>query len=158
LRFFAAAAALAGSLSLAGAAQAGIYTDDLSKCLVKSTTSADRLDLIVWIFDAISSHPAVSSMTTITQAQREGIDKKAAQLLTRLLLEDCRAQTVDAVKYESSGAIQQSFGVLGEVAMSGLMSDATVAKNIGGIAQYVDEDKFKTLMTDAGQIQAPAKK
>src|SRR5512141_1959316 len=114
-----AAAVCALGLGTAGAAQAGIYTDDLSKCLVKATTDTDRAALMEWLFSAISAHPSVKSMVSVTPAQREATNRKAAGLLQRLLTEDCRSQTVDAVKYESMGAIQQSFGVLGQVAMSG---------------------------------------
>ncbi len=150
--------AFACSLAIGGAARAGIYTDDLSKCLVKATTDADRLDLMVWIFDALASHPAVSSRVTITPAQREDSDRRAAKLLTRLLVEDCRSQTIDGVKYEGASAIQQSFTVLGQVAVGGLTSDPSVSKNIAGMAQYMDQEKFKKLLSDSGAPQPPAKK
>jgi len=154
----AATAALGLSLALAGHANAGIYTDDMSKCLVKATTPADRTDLMTWVFSAMTSHPAISSMSNVTPAQRDAHDKRAAELFTRLLTVDCRSQTVDAIKYEGAGAIQQSFSVLGQVAMAGLMGDPTVTANIANLAKHFDEDKFKALMTDAGQPQAPAKK
>ena len=149
------AAILLGS---AGAAHAGIYTDELSKCLVKSTSAADRIDLVVWIFDAISAHPAVSALSSVTPAHREATGVKAAQLLTRLLLQDCRSQTVEGVKYEGGVAIQQSFSVLGQVAMAGLMSDPAVSKSIAAVATHLDQDKLKALMVEAGQPQVPAQK
>jgi hypothetical protein len=35
-------------------AAAGPYSDDLAKCLVKSTTKEDRVSLIRWLFAAAS--------------------------------------------------------------------------------------------------------
>ncbi len=154
----AAALALAMSLGLSGAARAGIYTDDLSKCLVKATTEADRLDLIIWIYGAMSVHPAVKSLSTITDAQRDASNHKAGDLLQRLLLQDCHAQTVDAIRYEGSGALQASFSVLGQVAMVGLMQDKTVLGDIQGIVKYVDNDKFAALGREANPAAAAAKK
>lgn len=38
---------------------AGLYTDDLARCLVVSTSTQDRADLVRWIFSAASAHPVV---------------------------------------------------------------------------------------------------
>jgi hypothetical protein len=146
------------TLGLTGAARAGIYTDDLSKCLVKATTQADRVELMTWIFEAMSAHPAVRSLSTVTDAQREVANRRAAGLMQRLLTEDCRPQTVDAVRYESMGAIQQSFMVLGQVAMGGLMQDPTVAQNMQKLGTYLDGGKFAALAKDAGIAGPPAPK
>jgi hypothetical protein len=150
------AIALSGGVS--GAARAGIYTDDLSKCLVKATSAADRTSFIVWIYELLSAHPAVSSLSKVTDADRAAANKAAAGLMQRLLLEDCRAQTVDAMKYEGSGALQQSFSVLGQVAMSGLTQDPAVAKNMMDMVGDIDMSKFQALGKEAGVLQAPPKK
>ena len=55
---------------LAGAAvppaEAGIYADDLAKCLVASTTTRDQTDLVRWIFATAALHPGVSSIAAVS--------------------------------------------------------------------------------------------
>ena len=158
LRSAAVASALVISRASASAAHAGIYTDDLSKCLVKSTSETDRTALIVWIFAAMADHPAVKSLATVSPAQHDVANQQAGVLLERLLLTDCRSQTVDAMRYEGSTALQGSFGVLGQVAMAGLMQNKAVADDIAGIAKSVDVSKFASLLTDVGGPAAAASK
>ena len=64
------------------------------------------------------------------------------QLITRLLTEPCRQQVKDAVQYEGQIALQTGFGVLGQVAMMGLMSDPAVAASFNTVAQYMDAAKL----------------
>jgi hypothetical protein len=56
-------------------AQAGVYTDDLSQCLVKSSNGADRLVLVQWIFSALSLHPAVQPLASVTSEQRDAFNE-----------------------------------------------------------------------------------
>jgi hypothetical protein len=51
-------------------AHAGPYGDDLSKCLVKATSSDDQIVFTQWMFAAMSLHPAVSGLVSITDEQR----------------------------------------------------------------------------------------
>jgi hypothetical protein len=153
LMSFAAAAAVCAP----GLAHAGVYTDEMSKCLVRSATPQDQSDLVIWVFAAMSAHPSVKAYANISEPQRVAITKKASGLMERLLITSCRKETIDALKYEGSSAIEQSFGVLGEVAMRGLMSDPQVTQNFASLAEYVDAAKFEALAKEAG-IAEPAKK
>lgn len=148
-------AVLAGALAVPGLASAGVYADDMSKCLVRSTNEADQAQLVGWIFAAISSHPSVKPMTNLTDAQRDAAIQKAGSLMQRLMLVDCRKQTVDALKYEGTGSIGQAFGVLGQAAMRGLMSDPSVAAGMAGLGKSLDEAKFAEMLKEAG-ITPPA--
>ena len=78
-------------------------------------------------------------------AQRVAGRKAAADLFTRLLTVDCRAETVAAIKNEGELAIAQSFSVLGQVAMQSLVRDPDVKASIGQIEQDIDVNKFKAL-------------
>jgi hypothetical protein len=134
--------ALAVGLTIACApltVQAGVYSDDLSRCIVRSSTADDRLMLMKWIFSAISLHPAVQPMTSVTPEQRDLLAQQAAALTSRLLTSDCRAETVAALKYESS-AFQGAFELLGRVAMSDLMTEPSVASGVGGASAYMAKD------------------
>ncbi len=158
MRKIAAVLGLILTFGLAEAAHAGIYTDDLSKCLVKSTSEADRTDLILWIYAAMSDHPAVRGLSNVSPAQHDAANRKTGALMERLLLVDCRTQTVEAMRYEGSTAIQGSFSVLGQVAMVGLMQDKAVAGDVGGITKFIDESKFAALAADVGGPAAAVKK
>lgn len=132
-------------------AHAGPYTDDLSKCLVKSTTADDQIAFMQWLFAALSLHPAVNNLTTLTDEQRTAFNKKAAGLFIRLMSKDCRQQTIDALKYEGTTAIQTSFQLFGAAAMRGLMSDQHVANGLEGMAVYFQQDQnWISLLRAAG--------
>jgi hypothetical protein len=143
--------------SLAPAAQAGVYSDDLAKCLVAKTTEADKAQLMQWIFAAMSASPAVSSMTSLSPKQREEMNRKGAALFSRLLIADCRSETVTALKYEGQNSIEPSFKVLGEVAMTGLMRDPAVTRELDQLSTFFDTTKLEALVKEAGLAVEPEK-
>ena len=141
---------MAAALAAPSLASAGVYADDMSKCLVSSTNEADQTQLVGWLFAAISSHPSVKPMTNLTDAQRAAAVQSAGSLMQRLMLVDCRKQTADALKYEGTASIGQAFGVLGQAAMRGLMSDPSVAAGMAGMGKAIDEKKFEEMLNEAG--------
>lgn len=141
----------------AGAAQAGVYADDLSKCLVKSASPADQKDFVIWAFSAMSAHPDVAKYANFTDEQRTAGSKRVAGLYERLMTVDCRAETIAAVKYEGSAAIGVGFSVLGQVAFRNLMGDAKVNAQLTELEKYVDTKKFEALAAEAGVASKPSK-
>ena len=81
--------ALATSLSLGVVAttQASSTVDALSQCLVQSTTATDKTTVLQWTFAALSQHPDLNSMSSISATQKEQLDKNLAQVLQRILVE-----------------------------------------------------------------------
>jgi hypothetical protein len=130
-------------------AQAGPYADDMSKCLVRSTSAADRTDFVRWFFAAAASHPAVQSLAAVTPEQREAANKKTAELFQRLLTESCRNEVQQAMKYEGPQTIGSSFQVFGEVAGRELFSDPAVTQAMGGFEKYFDKQKLNELFAPA---------
>ena len=139
---FAAIAVLGMSASIA---QAGVYTDDMTKCLIESTNAEDRIALVRWMFAAMSQHPAVASFTIVKPEDIEKTSATTGALFMRLLTETCVDSTKKAVKYEGLGAIQTSFGVLGQVATMDLFADANVMKVMAGLEKYTDPKKLAAL-------------
>jgi hypothetical protein len=132
-------------------ATAGVYTDDLTKCLVKSTSDQDQILLIKWIFAMFALHPAVQPLAAVTADQRDTLDKDGASLMSRLLTENCRQQAIDALKYEGISAVRDSFQVLGQVATRGLMTDPHVTDGMAKLGKYFSEDeKMKKFIKDVG--------
>jgi len=124
---------------------AGVYTDDLTRCLVEKSTPEDKTSLVQWIFVAMSRHPSVSSLTRITTDDMEKYNKVAGELFMRLLTETCVEPSKKAIKYEGAAAIQSAFQVLGQVAAGDLFQNPEVATVMGGLDKYLDAEKLKTL-------------
>jgi hypothetical protein len=147
---------IAGALALVGLlaaapASAGVYGDDVTRCVVKATSDADRLDLVRWIYAAMSLHPALKSMTNITAEQRAQFNQTMSTLVVRLLTKDCHKETVDAIKYEGAGFLESTFKSLGEIAMGGLTADPEVSKGFQEWASTMDPKVIETLATEAGR-------
>lgn len=124
---------------------AGVYTDDMTKCLVEATSKEDRLSLVRWMFAAMSQHPAVTSLTNVTEGDVEKANSETGALFMRLLTESCVEVTKKAIRYEGPAAIQMSFAVLGQVASSELFTDPGVLKVMSGLEKYTDQEKLEAL-------------
>lgn len=149
-----AALALAVALVAPVPVAAGVYTDDLGKCLVKSTADADQQDLVLWVFAAMSRHPAVTAYAEVSQSQHAALTRRAAELMQRLLVKDCRAEAVAALKYEGEGSLSKAFEVLGQVAFRGLTNNPQVASGMEELTKYVDAAKLGELAIEAGIVGA----
>jgi hypothetical protein len=150
VRSISALAAFIVALAMSSPALSGVYADTLGKCLVSSTTDADKLVLGQWMFAAMSANPKLNSMVSITPAQRDEISHKFADLTQRLLLIDCRKETVEALRYEGTSVFEASFKVLGDAASQTILNDPSAQMEIGRFASFFDKDKFSGLMAEAG--------
>jgi hypothetical protein len=119
-------------------AHAGLYADDLARCLVEQTTAADKNALVRWVVSTTTLHPAVQSLAQVSPAERDRANRDTARLFERLMTEACVAQTRQAVKYEGAAALQTGFQTLGQVAMAELFADPTVAQGLGELNKLVD--------------------
>jgi len=146
---FAAGAAVL-TMAWASSASAGLFTDDLSRCLVTKSTDADKAVLVRWIFAAFSMNPSVKDMTQLNDAQRDNISVAGAALYQRLIFDDCRAQALAAVKNEGAASLEAGFQVLGQVAARTLMSDPASTKYLAGLAQKMDSAKVAAFTKEAG--------
>jgi len=135
-----------GLLQAARVRAAGPYTDDLSKCLVKQTSEADKTLLVQWMFAMATLHPAVKSMSAISEAQRTEISRKTAEMMQRLLTASCQSEAQQALKYEGNAAIEASFNVLGQVAARELFSNSQVAAGLSDLTKFVDTEKLKAAL------------
>lgn len=134
--------AVSSLLFASATAYAGPYGDTLGKCLVSSTSTADRTMLIRWLFVALSLHPDVQSLSAITVQQREQINKETARIMERLLTESCVKETREAMKYEGADTIEKAFSLLGEAAMRELISDPKVAAGVEDLTKNLNAEKL----------------
>jgi hypothetical protein len=59
-------------------ATAGLYSDEMAKCLIASTTQSDKTNLVRWLFATAALHPDVSSIAAATKEQRAEMNISAA--------------------------------------------------------------------------------
>jgi hypothetical protein len=143
-------AAIGAAFAFAGLvsqpALAGPYSDEMAKCLVTSTSEADKNFLVKWMFAAAALHPAVKSISSVTDAQRNELNMKTAKLFERLLTESCKSQVQTAIKYEGQSTIESAFQVLGQVAARGLFSDPSVNGFIAQLGNHIDKQKLESVL------------
>jgi hypothetical protein len=137
------------------AAYAATAEDDLSRCLVKSATAADNEVLVFWVFAAISENPKLAPLVNVSAAQRETFDKQAAALFQRLLLRDCRRESVTALQQDGTIAIAHSFELLGATAGRQMMTDPQVLASMQHMTRYLDQTQWRDFAAEAGAT-APA--
>jgi len=136
-------------------AHAGVYGDDLAKCLVERTSDADKILLAQWIYTVISVHPSATSLAKIGDSDREAIAERAGKVFERLLTVSCREQAAKAIKYEGAESLGNGFKVLGGIAMTTLLEDPAVSAESQNFVRYVDQAKIKAALSDA-PAAAPA--
>lgn len=137
------AVVLVGSAPVSSAL-AGPATDALSACLADNTTGKDRKDMARWIFVGMASHPEIESLSNVTQANRDELDRIIATMVTRLMTESCLAQARSATEKDGSEAFQAAFGIVGKLAMQELMSNPKVNASFSEFTKYIDQKKLNS--------------
>lgn len=138
--------------SLSATVSAGPFTDEMSKCLVKSTSEADKSLLIKWVFAAMASHPDVKSLSNVSTEKGDELNKNVSGLLISLLTEKCKPETQQAIQYEGPKALEVSFEVLGQVAMQGIISNPDVVGYMSGLGKHMDLTKLKNAFDTKPQL------
>ncbi len=129
-----------------GNSQAGQYSDDMSKCFVESSSARDKIQLVRWMVLAMSLHPAVEPMTSISKTQYNDTNKKTAELFQRLLVESCAVESRKAIKYEGEMGFLIAFKTLGEVAARELFTNPKVAGGMADLEKYFDAEKLEKIL------------
>ena len=140
------AAAVGLGLPVAAPSLAGTASDALAQCMTRSTTSADEIVLVRWVFGMISKHPGVSDLGTVTPEKQEQIDRQMGALFERLLSKDCADETRAAMAENKDDAIADAFGVLSGNAFGKLTDDPGVAATAENFVKYVDMNKLVQAM------------
>jgi hypothetical protein len=115
--------------------------------MIDSLTGRERKDLAKWIFFSMSVHPELEPYVRLSKQDRLESDQFMGALVTRLMTQDCPSQT-KAVLQEGSYALEQAFGLVGEVAMQEIMISDDVEAALGRFERHMDYDAFSTLSED----------
>ena len=119
-------------------------TQNLTICLTDSLNGKERKLLAKWIFAAIAAHPEIIDLSAVSAEARDLIDEDVGNLITRLLSVDCDAELVAAMS-RNPLALQDSFKVVGEVAMMELLNERSVADALTGYVKYVDMQAIESI-------------
>ncbi|QLB60898.1 hypothetical protein E5093_11570 [Acinetobacter indicus] len=135
------------AIALLGCSQvstAGPAVDQLSDCLVKSTTATDKTAVLQWTFVALSAHPDLKHLSQVTPEQKQALDQKLATVLQRILVEQCSAQTKAVIQAEGIQAVGDSFQELGQITGEEILKNPEVKGQLQGVLRYVDLNKLVT--------------
>ena len=119
----------------------------MGSCMVDSMTGKERKEMAKWVFFAMAAHPEIEEYSKVPQSAKVASDKFIANVVTRLLTDDCLAETRAGVKKDGQAAIVNAFELVGKVAMQELMTNKDVMESIAGYAKYLDNDKMNQITT-----------
>jgi hypothetical protein len=139
-----------GFVEFAAPASAGVFSDDLSRCLVNKTTDYDQRQLKRWMFSAFSLDPTLAPLARIDPQQRVQIRSAATAIYNRLLVSDCRKEAVAALKNEGSNALVPAFGVLGRATAQQIFKFPQADAEFDRFADGFDKEEVEKLFREAG--------
>lgn len=139
--------AVATSAAPASAPPASKTLEDLSSCLVSSTTDADRSLLVQWIFSMLAQHPDVKPIASVSDSVRGGLNRATADLVMRLVTVSCRAEARAAVQAQGVNGLQPAFSILGQVAAQQLFSHQAVMAGMSDWARLLDRPKLQEALS-----------
>ncbi|MDR1708146.1 MAG: hypothetical protein LBS70_00290, partial [Candidatus Accumulibacter sp.] len=108
-------AAVAAFLGLALAvspARAGPAADALGACMAEHTTDKDRTDMMRFVFLGMASHPDFVNFFNITLVDRAEVSQKYADIMTRLMTENCPEQARAAISEGGQAVIGDAFDAM----------------------------------------------
>lgn len=143
MRLFIRAAMLALACASTAPVLAASASEALGNCLVDKSTGSDRKVLARWIFVSMSAHPALGDIFSVSHDTHETSNKAAADIFTRLVTVDCKAESRAARDQDSAGAFKVAFAKLGEVAMGELLSNPGVQAEFEGLGRYADREALR---------------
>ncbi len=129
--------------------KAGPFTDEFSKCIIVKTTSQEKTDLVRWIYVTMSFHPQLADMSNLSSNDVEMVNIRVADYMTNLFAYKCNKELVQAIKYEGEDSIISAFELLGEIAISEIMTDEGVAIASEFFSQYLDESILAEALNEA---------
>jgi hypothetical protein len=136
-------------------AAAGVFADDLARCTVSESSAADRTVLVRWTFVVAAANPVFSDLASVSEAEREQAFRTAGVVFDRLLLHDCRRQSVAAIQNEGPAALESGFQALGLLAGREMMSSPASARSLQDLGRFMDMEGIASLRREAGIPEPP---
>jgi hypothetical protein len=122
--------------------QASPAQDQLSQCLIQSTTAADKTSVLQWTFAALSTHPDLKAFAQVSDAQKEQLDQNFAAVLQRIVVEQCSTQAKAVIQEDGVEGIGSSFQELGQITGEEILKNPEIKAQLKGVLRYVDLNKL----------------
>lgn len=131
--------------TLMGTAQLSLASptvDQLSDCLVKSTTATDKTVVLKWTFAALGSHPELKAFSNVSDEQKVQLDQNFAAVLQRILVEQCATQAKAVIQADGVEGVGASFQELGSITGEEILKTPEIKSQLNGVLRYVDLNKL----------------
>ena len=137
-------------------ALAGPASETARSCINASTTSADREDLLLYSFAAMSKHPKLQPYTSMTSVQRDAIYARAGAVMNRIVLVDCREEMIESMVREGGPEFHALIDFSESVARA-IIDNPLVGKEVSLLRNYMDAGGMQALV-EAAKARAKAAK
>ncbi len=105
---------------------------------------------MAWMFSVVSSDPALQEFTSLDRSKRDAIATTAGGVFQRLIVVDCRAEAIAAMKAEGRDSLSKSFGALGGAAVNQMFNSPQAQQELKSLEKGFDKEKLKALGREAG--------
>ncbi len=117
----------------------------LGQCFVMQTNGQDRLAVASWMLASLASAPQMADVAKVDPAKKTGFDQGMARLFTRLMTQDCAAQSSPLFKAKSETGFRTAGESLGKIAMQELLGNPAASAALGAYANYLNDADFKKM-------------
>ena len=100
--------ALLLTLAIGSAAQASTYSDNLGKCILENTSSADQETMTQWAYVTLGKTSAAKKVQTIPTAKVTEVETKAKTLVSKLALGSCSKQFAAVLAKDPKNGLQDT--------------------------------------------------
>ena len=125
-----------------GLALSASASEDLKKCFAQSSSGKDNVTLMKWVVKAMVAHPALTEIPAMKPADKTNIDRDFAAYVEKILITDCKKQTIDTLQTEGLPALQGALDAQSQQLIKELLSNPEVNKEIGAFASHIDQNKL----------------
>ncbi len=95
-----------------GAAQASTYSDNLGKCILQNTSSADQETMTQWAYVTLGKTDAAKKVQTIPDKKVTEVETKAKTLMTKLALNSCSKEFATVIAKDPKNGLQDTVGYI----------------------------------------------
>lgn len=105
-------AAILVTLAMSTALHASTYSDNLGKCILENTSSADQETMTQWAYVTLGKTSAAKKVQTIPAAKVTEVETKAKTLFTKLALNSCSKEFATVVAKDPKNGLQDTVGYI----------------------------------------------
>lgn len=126
---------------------AGPYTDDLSNCIVESTTPDEQMEFVKWVFSTLALHSTThKTRPSVSQEQINAGNERTATLFMRVMTQSCKEKAKKAIQFESEFVLQTTLSLLEQVAGPEILATLDILALTSLVEKYIDVEKLRSAL------------